>query len=75
MSITRRFKICVNHQKRINVARRNMRWPEEVIDMRDKIHRKMIDAERTKDNNTYYQYKNQLAILKWVIKENGQPTS
>ena len=71
MRFTRRFRIWFNREKRLRSARRLMRWPEEVITMRDSIHRKMIDAERTKDQNSYYQYKNQLAILKWIIKENG----
>ena len=63
----------LNREKRLHKAYKTMRFPEEIIEMRDGVHRKMIDAERTKDKESYYQYKNQLAILKWVIKENGNP--
>ena len=55
-------------QRELKKLNHPIRMPEEIIEMRDKIHNDFIIAEKKNNNDKMIEFKAKKDILNWVLK-------
>ena len=64
-----KLKLLLLHLLRIEKAHNRMVKTKRLIEERDRIHTKMIEAGRMEDKVKTPYYEAQLEILKWILQE------